>query len=194
LRYGEVHRESSETQIRLSVNLDADSESHICTTVPFLDHMLEAASFHGKLGIDIQACGDIEIDGHHLVEDVGICLGRAVGEALGDFTGIRRFAHVVTPMDECLVSATVDLSGRPHYASTLDLAPRDFGIFHTDLVDEFFTGFCSGSQITLHMRQLAGGNAHHLCEAAFKSFGRALGEAAAVVDCEIRSTKGFIDK
>jgi len=195
MRRGDSERETNETRIRVSLDLDGPPEVCARTDIPFFDHMLTAMGFHGGMNLQVDGEGDLQVDGHHLVEDVGLCIGRALKNALEDDGAIERFGHAVIPMDESLVAATVDLSGRPFFAGDLPVPARAFGAFHTDLVPEFFRAFSVGGGITLHLRVLAGGNAHHLCEAAFKATGRALHWAVqAIPDGDVPSTKGVIDR
>jgi len=179
-RIGTVNRETRETRIALALGLDGAPGSRIATTIPFLDHMLTLLAAHGGLRLALKAAGDTEVDDHHLVEDVGICLGQALTKALGDKKGIRRFGEATVPMDEALVQAVVDLSGRAHLSFGLRLSARKIKSFDVALVREFFEGFSREGKLTLHLRQLSrGGNAHHEVEAAFKAVGRAVGEAVA---------------
>ncbi len=190
-RVGVCERCTDETAIRVRIALDEPGGIASQTGVPFFDHMLTAMAFHGAFGIEVQAQGDLEVDAHHLVEDVGICLGRALAEALGEAERIERFGQASIPMDESLVTAVVDLSGRPFLRYDLAVPERPFGAFHTDLLLEFFRAVTINAGMTLHLRLEAGGNAHHVSEAAFKALGRALRSAVALSGAEgIPSTKG----
>ncbi len=192
-RAGDCERCTGETAIRVRVGLDRERGVSSQTGVAFLDHMLTAMAFHGGFELEVQGRGDLEVDAHHLVEDVGICLGTALARALGAVEGIERFGHALVPMDEALVTAVVDVSGRPFLSYDLNPRERQFGAFHTDLLQEFFRAFAVNARITLHLRQEAGANAHHVAEAAFKAVGRALRSAVARTGKEeIPSTKGRV--
>jgi imidazoleglycerol-phosphate dehydratase len=188
-------RKTKETRISVRLSLDGAGQNDISTGMPFLDHMLELVAVHGLFDLTVQAKGDIEVDQHHTVEDLGLVLGAAIDEALGDRKSLVRYASLETPMDECLVAVALDLGGRPFFAS--DLAPKEriVGAFDSNLVPDFFAALTQGAKCTLHIRQIAGGNTHHLLEAAFKAFGRAL-DAASRRDPRRRgvpSSKGRID-
>ena len=173
-RAAAVHRTTQETDVRVSLNLMGSGQCHAATGVPFLDHMLHQIASHGLLDLEITATGDIEIDDHHTNEDVGITLGQALAEALGDRRGINRFGHFIAPLDEALVQVTLDFSGRPHLSYGLDIPTQRVGTYDTQLVREFFVAVVNHSQMTLHIRQLDGINSHHIIEATFKAFARAL--------------------
>lgn len=188
-------RKSKETQIHVRVDLDGAGKHDISTGLPFLDHMLELVAFHGLLDLTVKATGDLHVDQHHTVEDLGLVLGQAIDAALDDRKGLVRYASLEIPMDEALVSLTLDLGGRPFFASDLKPATRIVGAFDSELVPDFFTALTQGARCTIHIRQLAGGNTHHVLEAAFKALGRAL-EAAVRRDPRRRgvpSSKGRID-
>lgn len=192
-RRAEVNRQTGETDIDVEINLDGAGETDIDTGVPFFDHMLNAFARHGMIDLYIQASGDLEVDAHHTVEDVGIALGKAVSQALGEKLGITRFADCAVPMDESLVLAAMDISGRGALYWKMDIPVGAIKTFDTQLAHEFFFAFAANSGITLHMQQLAGVNAHHLIEAAFKACGIALAQAAKANPRrvnEIPSTKG----
>jgi imidazoleglycerol-phosphate dehydratase len=172
-----VERVTKETQIRLTLDIDGTGEAKICTSVPFLDHMLNLFARHGLFNLQIEATGDIDIDFHHTVEDIGITLGDAFKQALGDKRGIRRYGHTVVPMDETLVSATVDLSGRAYMVYQVDLPKIKIGDFDVELVREFFSAFAGNCAANLHLNQIYGDNMHHIVEACFKAFARAMDEA-----------------
>lgn len=171
-------RKTKETQIEVRLDLDGRGTHAISTGMPFLDHMLELVAVHGLFDLTVRAKGDIEVDQHHTVEDLGLVLGAAIDEALGDRKGLTRYASLEIPMDECLVSVALDLGGRPYFATDLRPKTRIVGSFDSTLVPDFFVALCQGARCTLHVRQLAGGNTHHLLEAAFKAFGRALDVAS----------------
>jgi imidazoleglycerol-phosphate dehydratase len=173
-RTAEVTRSTRETRIRASINLDGSGAGKLATGVPFLDHMLDQVARHGGFDLEISAKGDLHIDAHHTVEDVGITLGQALAQALGDKQGIRRYGHAYVPLDEALSRVVVDLSGRPGLEFKIDFVRARIGEFDVDLVHEFFQGFVNHAQVTLHVDNLKGDNAHHQAETAFKAFGRAL--------------------
>jgi imidazoleglycerol-phosphate dehydratase len=173
-RSAAVHRVTKETDVRVSLNLMGNGLCHVATGVPFLDHMLQQIASHGLIDLEVYATGDIEIDDHHTNEDVGITLGQALAEALGDRRGINRFGHFIAPLDEALVQVTLDFSGRPHLSYGLEIPTQRVGTYDTQLVREFFVAVVNHSQMTLHIRQLDGINSHHIIEATFKAFARAL--------------------
>ena len=195
MRKASVERKTSETEIRVDLCLDGSGQARVSTGIPFLDHMLEQMVRHGLLDLTIRARGDLEVDFHHTVEDVGICLGKAVRQALGDAWGIRRFGHAQVPMDESLVSVTLDLSGRPYLVCRLRPRGKKAGAFPVDLVQEFFRAFSVHGGMNLHIHALEVGEAHHNVEATFKAFGRALADAVTVNERiqGIPSTKGSLD-
>ena len=174
MRTAEIDRNTLETQISVSVNLDGSGEREFQTSLPFLDHMLDQVARHGLLDITIKADGDLEIDAHHTVEDIGITLGQAVNEAIGDKKGIRRYGHAYVPLDEALSRVVIDFSGRPGLIYNVEFARQMVGDFDVDLFHEFFQGFVNHAKVTLHIDNLNGGNAHHQIETIFKAFGRAL--------------------
>ncbi|MCL4800779.1 MAG: imidazoleglycerol-phosphate dehydratase HisB [Burkholderiales bacterium] len=173
-RKASVARNTAETQISIELDLDGAGASRIATGVPFLDHMLDQVARHGMIDLEIQAKGDLHIDAHHTVEDVGIVLGQAVAQALGDKRGVRRYGHAYVPLDEALSRVVIDLSGRPGLEFHVPFTRARIGEFDVDLVHEFFQGFVNHAAVTLHVDNLRGANAHHQCETAFKAFGRAL--------------------
>ncbi|MBE9174421.1 imidazoleglycerol-phosphate dehydratase HisB [Synechocystis salina LEGE 06155] len=173
-RSAAVHRVTKETDVRVSLNLIGSGLCHVATGVPFLDHMLHQIASHGLIDLEVNATGDIEIDDHHTNEDVGITLGQALAEALGDRRGINRFGHFIAPLDEALVQVTLDFSGRPHLSYGLQIPTERVGTYDTQLVREFFVAVVNHSQMTLHIRQLDGINSHHIIEATFKAFARAM--------------------
>ena len=194
-RIAEVTRNTRETQIRVVVNLDGSGRSALSTGIGFFDHMLDQIARHGAIDLTVEARGDLHIDGHHTVEDVGITLGQAVAQAIGDKAGIRRYGHAYVPLDEALSRVVVDFSGRPGLVMNVPFVRAMIGEFDVDLAYEFFQGFVNHALVTLHIDNLRGSNAHHQCETVFKAFGRAL-RAAAEVDPRsagtIPSTKGSL--
>lgn len=195
MRTADVTRNTKETQIRVVINLDGTGRQTIDTGVPFLDHMLDQIARHGLIDLDIKATGDLHIDAHHTVEDVGITLGQALSEAWGDKRGLRRYGHAYVPLDEALSRVVIDLSGRPGLIFNVPFTRARVGDFDVDLSREFFQGLVNHALMTLHIDNLRGGNAHHQCETVFKAFGRAL-RIAAELDPrqagEIPSTKGVL--
>ncbi|HEX7635125.1 MAG TPA: imidazoleglycerol-phosphate dehydratase HisB, partial [Noviherbaspirillum sp.] len=177
-RVAEVTRNTNETQIRVVINLDGTGQQKLNTGVPFLDHMLDQIARHGLIDLDIEAKGDLHIDAHHTVEDVGITLGQAFAKAIGDKKGIRRYGHAYVPLDEALSRVVVDFSGRPGLEFHVPFKRAMIGAFDVDLTHEFFQGFVNHALVTLHIDNLRGENAHHQCETVFKAFGRALRMAA----------------
>jgi len=173
-RAAKADRKTAETQIALSVNIDGSGRADLATGVPFLDHMLDQVARHGMLDLEIQAKGDLHIDAHHTVEDIGITLGQAVARAVGDKKGIRRYGHAYVPLDEALSRVVIDFSGRPGLEYNVKFTRALIGEFDVDLVHEFFQGFANHAQVTLHVDNLRGDNAHHQCETMFKAFARAL--------------------
>ncbi len=194
-RSAQIVRETKETKIRVTVDLDGTGACTVATGIGFFDHMLEQIARHGAIDMTIEAKGDLHIDGHHTVEDVGIALGRAVAAAAGDKLGIRRFGHAYVPLDEALTRAVVDFSGRPGLFWHVDFARSTIGEFDIELAHEFFQGFVNHAQLTLHIDNLRGDNAHHQCETIFKAFARAL-RAALEADPRsagaVPSTKGAL--
>ncbi|MBL8470326.1 MAG: imidazoleglycerol-phosphate dehydratase HisB [Rhodocyclaceae bacterium] len=196
MRIAEVTRNTLETQISVKINLDGSGSAALATGVPFLDHMLDQIARHGMVDLEISAHGDLHIDAHHTVEDVGISLGQAVARALGDKRGIRRYGHAYVPLDEALSRVVIDFSGRPGLTYNVDYTRARIGDFDVDLVREFFQGFVNHAQVTLHVDNLRGVNAHHQCETIFKAFGRALRMAAepdARAAGSVPSTKGSLN-
>ena len=171
-------RITKETSIQVRIDLDGAGKHDVATGLPFLDHMLELVAVHGLFDLEVKANGDLDVDQHHTVEDLALTLGGAIDEALGDRAGIVRYASLEVPMDECLVSVALDLGGRPYFASDLRPPERIVGSFDTTLVPDFFAALAQGARCAIHIRQLAGGNTHHLLEAAFKAFGRSLDAAS----------------
>ena len=173
MRKAQVTRNTNETQIAVSVNLDGSGRARLATGVPFLDHMLDQVARHGLIDLDVKATGDLHIDAHHTVEDIGITLGQAVAKAVGDKKGIRRYGHAYVPLDEALSRVVIDFSGRPELEYHVEYARALVGEFDVDLTHEFFQGFVNHAQVTLHIDNLRGENAHHQCETVFKAFARA---------------------
>jgi imidazoleglycerol-phosphate dehydratase len=173
-RTAEVTRGTKETQITVSVNLDGTGTAKLDTGMPFLEHMLEQVARHGLVDLTIKARGDLEVDAHHTVEDIGIVLGQALVKALGDKKGIRRYGHAYVPLDEALSRVVIDFSGRPGLEYRVEFPRARVAQFDVDLIHEFFHGFCNHAQVTLHIDNLRGNNSHHVAETIFKAFGRAL--------------------
>ena len=178
MREAQVTRNTLETQISVKINLDGTGKANLNSGVPFLDHMLDQIARHGMMDIEIQAKGDLHIDAHHTVEDIGITLGQAFAEALSDKKGVRRYGHAYVPLDEALSRVVLDLSGRPGLSFNVDFTRARIGEFDVDLISEFFQGFVNHALATLHIDNLRGKNAHHQAETIFKAFGRALRMAA----------------
>jgi imidazoleglycerol-phosphate dehydratase len=174
MRTAQVTRNTKETQIFVSINLDGKGDASLSSGIPFLDHMLDQVARHGMIDIELKAQGDLHIDAHHTVEDIGITLGQAVTKALGDKLGVRRYGHAYVPLDEALTRVVVDLSGRPELDFRVNFTRARIGEFDADLMREFFQGFVNHALVTLHIDNLRGVNAHHQCETMFKAFGRAL--------------------
>lgn len=195
MRRAEIVRNTKETQIRVRLDLDGTGAARLKTGLPFLEHMLDQVARHGFIDLDIEASGDLEIDAHHTVEDIGICIGQALARAVGDKSGLRRYGHAYVPLDEALARVVVDFSGRPGLDFNVTFARPLVGEFDVDLVHEFFQGLVNHALITVHVDALKGDNAHHQCETIFKAFGRAL-RAAAEADPRaagvIPSTKGTL--
>lgn len=194
-RSAEVTRNTAETRITVRLDLDGSGKSSLHTGIGFLDHMLDQIARHGLIDLDIQADGDLHIDGHHTVEDVGITLGQAMHRALGDRKGIRRFGHAYVPLDEALSRVVIDFSGRPGLVMQVPFTSSMIGTFDTQLAHEFFQGFVNHAFVTLHIDNLRGENAHHQCETVFKAFARALRQAVEVdprAAGTIASTKGSL--
>ena len=195
MRTAELARKTAETDIHLTLDLDGSGGSEIGSGCGFLDHMLTLFARHGRFDLTLQCDGDTNVDYHHTTEDVGIVLGQAFAQALGDKRGIKRYGSMLLPMDEALILCALDLSGRAHLEYVLDIPTEKVGDFDTELTKEFFYGFARSAAATLHLRQLAGENSHHIIEGAFKAFGHAMKEAVAIDEMyqdEIPSTKGML--
>ena len=195
MRKVSIERNTNETKISLCLNLDGTGKSSIQTGCGFLDHMLTLFSKHGRFDLDIKCDGDTEVDFHHTAEDIGIVLGQALLNALGDMKGITRYGYMVLPMDEALILTAIDISGRGLLRFNLDIKTEKIGEFDTELIKEFFLAFVREAKITLHIKMLDGANSHHIAEGAFKSFARALSAAVKIDEeykNEIPSTKGML--
>ncbi|MBR4862888.1 MAG: imidazoleglycerol-phosphate dehydratase HisB [Firmicutes bacterium] len=195
MRTAEIIRNTMETSITLSLNLDGSGISNIDTGVGFLDHMLTLFARHGSFDLDVTCQGDTNVDDHHSVEDIGICLGSTFAEALGNMAGIHRYGNIILPMDESLILCAADISGRSYLGYGLQIPTEKVGTFDTELVEEFFLAFTRKAGVTLHLQQLAGTNSHHIIEGAFKAFGRVMKQAAAIdpsLGGQIPSTKGVL--
>jgi imidazoleglycerol-phosphate dehydratase len=195
MRQAEIERNTKETQIRVRLSLDGTGALEINTGVGFFDHMLTHIAKHGLFDLCVEASGDLDIDAHHTVEDIGICLGKAFLQAIGEPKGLTRFGHAVVPMDEALAEAAIDFSGRPFLVFNADLPHGKVGDFDTELVEEFFRAFAVNSRTTLHLCARYGSNTHHIIEGMFKAFGRALRNATRIDDREtgVPSTKGMLE-
>jgi imidazoleglycerol-phosphate dehydratase len=193
-RDAQVSRTTLETQIDVRLNLDGTGSSRLATQIPFLDHMIDQIARHAVFDLEIEARGDLHIDAHHTVEDIGITFGQAFAKAVGDKKGVRRYGHAYVPLDEALCRVVVDLSGRPGLEFNIEFARARIGEFDVDLVHELFQGFVNHAQVTLHIDNLRGTNAHHQAETAFKAFGRALRMAVEIDPrtAGVPSTKGSL--
>lgn len=195
MRTAEIKRDTNETKITLTLNLDGSGISKISTGVGFLDHMLTLFARHGSFDLSVTCKGDVEVDDHHSTEDIGICLGSAFAEALGNMAGINRYGNIILPMDESLILCAADISGRSYLGYGLQIPTEKVGTFDTELVEEFFLAFTRKAGLTLHFQQLAGTNSHHIIEGAFKAFGRVMKQAVAIdpsLGGQIPSTKGVL--
>ena len=196
-RQAEIHRMTGETTVMVRLNIDGAGSCKVETGVAFLDHMLHQIASHGLFDLDIQAKGDTHIDDHHSNEDVGIAFGQCLSKAIGDRKGLNRFGHFVAPLDEALVQVVLDCSGRPHLSYDLKIPNQKIGTYDTELVKEFFTAVANNSGLTLHIRQLNGSNSHHIVEACFKAFARALRMATEIDprrSNDIPSSKGILEQ
>ncbi len=196
-RQSEIHRVTNETDVKVRLKLDGSGKCNISTGIPFLDHMLHQLSSHGLIDLDIIAKGDTHIDDHHSNEDIGIALGQALSKALGNRRGINRFGHFLAPLDEALVQVVMDCSGRPHLTYNLNIPAEKIGSYDTELVKEFFIAVVNNSGLTLHIKQIEGTNSHHIVEACFKAFARALRMSTELDPRrgnEIPSSKGVLEQ
>ncbi len=191
-RYAERKRATNETTVELDLEIDGSGTTQVSTGIPFFDHMLEQLGKHAGFDLHIEATGDLEVDLHHTVEDVGIVLGNTLREALGDKRGVRRFANALVPLDEALVQVAIDLSGRPCLVYDVEPVAEWIGTFDPQLAEEFWKGFVDGARVTLHIRSLTGKNGHHVIEASFKGVARALRDAVKVEGADVPSTKGTL--
>ncbi|MBC7944112.1 MAG: imidazoleglycerol-phosphate dehydratase HisB [Burkholderiales bacterium] len=195
MRSAQINRNTKETQISVTLNLDGSGEAKLDSGIAFFDHMLDQVARHGTFDLDIKAVGDLAIDAHHTVEDIGITLGQTFAKAIGDKRGVRRYGYAYVPLDEALSRVVIDLSGRPGLVFDIDFTRARIGEFDVDLVREFFQGFANHALVTLHIDNLRGINAHHQCETAFKAFGRALRMAVETDERQagvLPSTKGLL--
>ncbi len=195
MRNAAIERNTAETNIKLTFSLDGDGKSNINTGCGFLDHMLTLFAAHSGFDLDVNCVGDVNVDYHHSVEDIGIAFGQAFRSAIGDCKGIKRYGSIILPMDEALVICAVDVSGRGHLQYGLNIPSEKIGDFDSELIEEFFIGFTRKAGVTLHIKQLDGRNSHHIAEAAFKGFAHALASACAIDKCnsdKIPSTKGVL--
>ena len=194
MRISEIKRKTKETDIVVMLNLDGSGKYRIDTGIGFLDHMLEGFAKHGFFDLDVIVKGDLHVDCHHTIEDTGIVIGQAIKEALGDKKGIKRYGHVILPMDEALILSALDLSGRPYLVFDVNFTTDRVGQFDTDMVNEFFYAISYGAGMNIHIKQMAGSNNHHIMEGVFKSFAKALDEAIQYDDriTDVLSTKGAL--
>lgn len=193
-RTASVKRKTKETEIKIDLNLDGEGEYDISTNIPFLDHMLAQLARHGLFDLKIDAKGDVEIDFHHTVEDVGIVLGEAFKKALGNKKGIQRYGSACIPLDEALALVVVDIAGRPYFVYEVDLPKEKVGEFDVELIEEFFQAFANNCGVTLHIRRICGNNLHHIVETIFKAFAKAMDQGSSIDDRikDIPSTKGTL--
>lgn len=195
MRKSEIIRKTAETDIKLVLNLDGTGKSVIDTKCGFLDHMLTLFAKHGRFDLEVKCDGDVNVDYHHTVEDIGICLGKAFAETLGDMRGIVRYGDIMLPMDEALIACAVDISGRDYLGYDVNIPSAKVGDFDTELVAEFMFGFVRNANVTLHFKQMAGNNSHHIIEGMYKAFGRTMAKAVKIDEDyknEIPSTKGVL--
>ncbi len=195
MRTAKINRKTAETDIKLSLNIDGSGKGEINTGCGFLDHMLTLFAKHGRFDLDVLCKGDMQVDAHHTTEDIGIVLGTAFKQAMGDKKGIVRYGDIILPMDEALILSAVDFSGRAHLSYSVDIPSQKVGDFDTELCEEFFLAFVRNAECTLHIRQMAGGNSHHIIEGIFKSVARCIRRATAIDAAfadEIPSTKGVL--
>jgi imidazoleglycerol-phosphate dehydratase len=191
-RQAKLRRETKETVVAVDLDVDGAGELQVSTGIPFFDHMLEQLGKHAGFDLEIEASGDLDVDLHHTIEDVGIVLGSALREALGDKRGVRRFANALVPLDEALVQVALDLSGRPYLVYDVEPVSEWIGTFDPQLAEEFWKGFVDGARVTLHVRSVSGKNGHHVIEASFKGVARALRDAVKIEGDSVPSTKGTL--
>ena len=191
-RHATLRRETKETTVAVDLDVDGTGELQVSTGIPFFDHMLEQLGKHAGFDLTVEATGDLDVDLHHTVEDVGIVLGNALRDALGDKRGVRRFANALVPLDEALVQVALDLSGRPYLAYDVEPVSEWIGTFDPQLAEEFWKGFVDGARVTLHVRSVSGKNGHHVIEASFKGVARALRDAVKIEGESVPSTKGTL--
>ena len=191
-RASAVERRTKETKVRVELELDGSGAASADTGLPFFDHMLQQLGTHAGFDLSVTAKGDLEVDGHHTVEDVGLALGQALGEALGDKRGIRRFASITVPLDEALVEVALDLSGRPFVVHDVDVPAETIGTYDTGLTEDFVRAFATAAEMTLHVRLVAGRSPHHVVEAEFKALAKCLQDAVRIVGTGVPSTKGTL--
>ena len=191
-RVSKQHRETKETTVDVALALDGHGDVEVATGIPFFDHMLEQLGKHAGFDLNIDARGDLDVDLHHTVEDVGIVLGQALQQALGEKRGVRRFANALVPLDEALVQVALDLSGRPFLVYDVEPVAEWIGTFDPQLAEEFWKGFVDGARVTLHLRSLSGKNGHHVIEASFKGVARSLRDAVRIEGDDVPSTKGTL--
>jgi len=191
-RSATLRRETKETTVEVTLVIDGTGTTSVGTGIPFFDHMLEQLGKHAGFDLTVEAQGDLAVDLHHTVEDVGIVIGNALREALGDKAGVRRFANALVPLDEALVQVALDLSGRPYLVYDVDPISESIGTFDPQLAEEFWKGFVDGARVTLHLRSVSGKNGHHVIEASFKGVARALRDAVRVEGSGVPSTKGTL--
>lgn len=195
MRTAKINRKTAETDIKLTLNIDGTGKSNITTGCGFLDHMLTLFSRHARFDLDVNCVGDTYVDYHHSAEDIGICFGKALSEALGDMKGIERYGDIILPMDETLILCATDISGRAHLEYDVEITTDKIGDFDCELVEEFLLAFVRNANLTLHFKKLAGRNSHHIAEGVFKAFGRTIAKAVKINEQykdEIPSTKGVL--
>lgn len=195
MRTAHINRKTAETDINLTLNIDGGGKGNINTGCGFLDHMLTLFSRHARFDLDLSCAGDTDVDFHHSAEDIGICLGKALSEALGDMKGIERYGDIILPMDETLILCATDISGRAHLEYDVEIPTHKIGDFDSELVEEFFLAFVRNANLTLHFKKISGRNSHHIAEGVFKAFGRTMAKAVKINEQykdEIPSTKGVL--
>lgn len=193
MREAEIKRDTKETSVHVRLNLDGNGNASIDTGVGFFNHMMELATFHGSLDLDLHADGDLDVDDHHTIEDCGLALGTAFRNALGDRKGIQRYGSVTLPMDEALVNVSMDISGRPYLVFNASFERDSIGMLSTEMIEEFFRAFAMNAGVSLHINLLYGKNDHHKAEAIFKAFGRCIKQAVEITGTALPSTKGYLE-